>query len=53
MVAQTGWDAMENGEGSVVAGLKNKIQAAVSHITPTGVLAEMHRQMAEPGTAKS
>ncbi len=53
MVARTGWDAMERGEGSVVAGLKNKLQAAVSHITPTGVLAEMHRKMAEPGTAKS
>jgi len=53
MVAETGWDAMESGEGSVVAGWKNKIQAAVSHITPTPVLAEMHRSMAEPGTAKS
>lgn len=53
MVAQTGWDAMEKGEGSVVSGWKNKIQAAISHVTPTPVLAEMHRRMAEPGTAKS
>lgn len=53
MVAETGWDAMMDDSGSVVAGWKNKIQAAVSHLTPTPMLAEMHRQMAEPGTAKS
>jgi len=53
MVAETGWEAMMDDSGSVVAGLKNKIQAALSHITPTPVLAAMHRQMAEPGTAKS
>ena len=35
-----------------VAGLKNKLQAAVAHVTPSGVLAEQHRKMAEPGTAK-
>ena len=53
MVAKTGWDAMMDDSGSVVAGLKNKIQAAVSHITPTPVLAKMHEQMAKPGTASS
>jgi short-subunit dehydrogenase len=53
MVAETGWDAMMDDTGSVVAGWKNKIQAALSHYTPTPVLAAMHRQMAEPGTAKS
>ena len=53
MVAETGWEAMMDNTGSVVAGWKNKIQAAISHLTPTPVLAEMHRQMAEPGTAKS
>ncbi|GAC1488835.1 MAG: SDR family NAD(P)-dependent oxidoreductase [Acetobacteraceae bacterium] len=53
MVAETGWDAMMDDTGSVVAGWKNKIQAAISHITPTPVLAEMHRRMAEPGTGKS
>ena len=50
--AKTGFDAMMKGEGHVVAGWKNKIQAAVAHITPAPVLAEMHRQMAEPGSAK-
>ena len=53
MVAETGWEAMMDDTGSVVAGWKNKIQAALSHVTPTPVLAKMHQQMAEPGTAKS
>ncbi|HEX7666999.1 MAG TPA: SDR family NAD(P)-dependent oxidoreductase [Polyangiaceae bacterium] len=50
-VAKAGWDAMMNGEGEVVAGWKNKLQAALAHVTPAGVLAEQHRKMAEPGSA--
>src|SRR3954447_19733205 len=53
MVAETGWEAMMDDTGSVVAGLKNKMQAALSHYTPTPVLAKMHEGMAKPGTAKS
>ncbi len=53
MVAKTGWDAMMNDSGHVVAGLKNKVQAAIAHIAPAPVLAKMHEQMAKPGTAKS
>ncbi len=53
MVAKTGFDAMMKGEGDVVTGWHNKLQAAIAHVTPAGVLAEMHRSMAEPGTAKS
>src|SRR6185437_5363443 len=45
MVAETGWEAMMDDTGSVVAGWKNKIQAALSHVTPTPVLAKMHQQM--------
>lgn len=41
-----------DGEGDVVAGLKNKIQAAVASVTPSSVLAEQHRKKAQPGTAK-
>lgn len=52
-VAQTGFDAMMRGEGDVVSGWKNKIQTTIATVTPSGVLAEMHRKMAEPGTAKS
>ena len=51
-VAQTGYDAMLNGDGDVVAGVKNKIQAALANVTPWSVLAEMHRGMAEPGSAE-
>ncbi len=44
---------MMNGEGEVVTGWSNKLRAAISHIVPQGALAEQHREMAAPGTAKS
>jgi short-subunit dehydrogenase len=50
-VARTGFKAMMDGEGDVVAGMKNKLQAAVANVTPSAVLAEQHRKMAEPGSA--
>jgi short-subunit dehydrogenase len=49
-VALTGWRAMQKGEGDVVAGFKNKLQAAMAAVTPQSVLAEQHRKMAEPGS---
>lgn len=52
-VAKTGFEAMLKGEGDVVAGLKNKFQAAMAAITPQSQLAEMHRGMAEPGSGKA
>jgi short-subunit dehydrogenase len=51
-VAKTGFDAMMNGEGDVVAGFMNKVQAAVAAVTPQSALAEMHRSMAEPGSGE-
>jgi uncharacterized protein len=51
-VARIGFKAMMDGEGGVVAGLKNKIQAAVASVTPAAALAEQHRKKAQPGTAK-
>ena len=51
-VAHTGFKAMMKGEGDVVSGLKNKLQAAIAHVAPADMMAEMHRGMAEPGTAK-
>jgi short-subunit dehydrogenase len=51
-VARTGFDAMMKGEGDVVYGLKNKMQAAMAAVTPQSGLAEMHRGMAEPGSGK-
>jgi short-subunit dehydrogenase len=51
-VAKDGFEAMMKGEGDVVSGWKNKIQVALAHVTPSSVLAEQHRKMAEPGTAE-
>lgn len=51
-VAKVGFEAMMKGEGDVVSGLKNKIQSAIATVTPSGVLAEQHRKMAEPGSAR-
>ena len=52
VTAKNGWDALMSGEASVVSGFMNKVQATVAHVTPVSVLAEKHRQEAEPGTAK-
>ncbi len=51
-VARIGFKAMMDGEGDVVAGLHNKLRAAMAHVAPSAALAEMHRRQAEPGTAK-
>lgn len=51
-VAQDGWEALMAGRAAVVSGWKNKLQSAVANVTPNAVLAEQHRNMAEPGTAK-
>jgi uncharacterized protein len=52
-VARIGFKAMLDGDGDVVAGWKNKLQAAAAAVTPSSVLAEQHRKMAEPGTGKA
>jgi short-subunit dehydrogenase len=51
-VAHIGFKAMMEGDGDVVAGMKNKLQSAIASVTPSAVLAEQHRKMAKPGTAK-
>lgn len=51
-VAQVGFDAMMDREGDVVSGFKNKVMAAVANVTPSEMLAEQHRRMAEPGSGK-
>lgn len=51
-VARTGFDAMMRGDGDVVSGWKNKLQAAIASVTPASVLAEQHRKMAEPGSGR-
>jgi uncharacterized protein len=52
-VAKTGFDAMEAGEAAVVAGLSNKLRVALASIMPNAMLAEQHRKMAAPGTARN
>ena len=51
--AKNGWDALMAGKASVVSGWKNKLQVAMSGVTPEAVKAEQHRKMAEPGTAEN
>ena len=52
LVAKDGWDALMSGKDSIFSGIGTKIQGALAGITPASLLAERHRQMAEPGTAK-
>ena len=51
-VAKDGFNAMMRGDGHEVSGFSNKMQALMANITPDKHLAEMHRKLAEPGTAK-
>jgi short-subunit dehydrogenase len=51
-VAKIGFSAMMAGKVEVVAGLKNKLRAAISHIVPDAALAQIHRGVAEPGTGR-
>jgi short-subunit dehydrogenase len=52
MVARVGFDAMLKGEADVVAGWKSKLQVVSSKVLPAQAVAEAHRKLAEPGTAK-
>src|SRR5213075_2709963 len=52
-VAKIGFEAMMKADGDVVSGLKNKIQSALTAVTPSGVLANQHGKMAKPGSAKT
>jgi short-subunit dehydrogenase len=51
-VARTGWEAMKSGERGAIHGLHNKLQVAAAQILGGGASAEMHRHLAEPGTAQ-
>jgi uncharacterized protein len=51
-VAKVGYEAMQRGDGDVVAGWKNKIQSTLANVTPAPLLAEQHRRMAEPGGSR-
>ncbi|MEV0720915.1 oxidoreductase, partial [Asanoa sp. NPDC050611] len=51
-VAEQGFEALMKGDDHVVAGsMMNKVQAVAGKVVPDTVKAEMHRKMAEPGSA--
>jgi hypothetical protein len=52
-VARVGFEAMKKGDADVVAGWRNKLQTTVANLTPNERLAEQHRKMAEPGSART
>jgi short-subunit dehydrogenase len=51
-VAKQGWEAVLRGDGQIITGWKNKLQAAMSHVLPADMVAEQHSEQAAPGTAK-
>ena len=51
-VAKTGWEAMKEGKRSVIHGWMNQLQVAGAKLLGGGVSAEMHRNMAEPGSGE-
>ena len=42
---------MMKGEGDVVTGWHNKLQAAIAHVAPAGLTARLFGKMSQPGTA--
>lgn len=52
MVARVGFDAMLKGEADVVAGWKSKLQVVASKVMPAQAIAQAHRKLAEPGSAR-
>jgi short-subunit dehydrogenase len=51
-VAKAGFEAMMQGESDVVTGWQNKLQTTMANVTPSEILAERHRKIAEPGSGK-
>jgi short-subunit dehydrogenase len=47
-VARIGFEAMCKGEADVVAGLKNRLEVAISKVMPAQAVAQRHRKLAEP-----
>ncbi len=51
-VAKDGWTALMDGKAHIISGWQNKLQVAAAHVAPASMMAEQHRHIAEPGTAK-
>jgi short-subunit dehydrogenase len=47
-VAEQGFAAMMKGEADIVTGWRNKVQTTIANVTPSELLAKMHRKKAEP-----
>jgi len=52
-VAKDGYKAMLSGEEQITSGFMNKVQSFFADILPDEVTAQMHRRMAEPGSARN
>jgi short-subunit dehydrogenase len=53
VVAKQGFEALMKGKEKVVGGsMKTKVQGAAAKVMPDSVKAQMHRKMAEPGSAE-
>jgi short-subunit dehydrogenase len=52
-VAKAGYEGMMRGDAEVVWGWKNRLASAIAPITPTRVLAEQHRKLAEPASRRA
>jgi len=50
-VAEAGFKAMMKGDGDIVTGWQNKIQAAIANVTPSEMLADRTRKQYEPASA--
>ncbi len=48
VVAEQGFAAMMKGEADIVVGWRNKVQTTIANVTPSELLAKMHRKKAEP-----
>lgn len=49
-VARQGYEAMMNGDDSIITGFKNKMQVAMSRVMSSTTMAEQHRKETGPGT---
>lgn len=51
-VAKDGYEALMNGNGSVISGMKNKVQVAMADVLPHSIAAKMVEKQMEPSTKK-
>jgi short-subunit dehydrogenase len=50
-VAKTGWEAMMEGEATVIHGFKNKLQVAAADVMTDAMTAKVYCSEVEPGSA--